>query len=360
MWEIPRRNRNMIIKAINDYVKEGNAYKVCGDKPIIGKMTGTMLGGITGMSPYSTPFSVATELLRIYEDEEVGNFPSVIAGKYLEPVILNYLDKSGRLENTQAEVLFPRYEQGSHMDWKSHFDDEYFSGHIDAIAGHVKDAHDGFGIVENKTTTNESAWDWVNSIPPTYYWLQASLYAYFFGYDTIYFTVGILTLEERDDPTTFVPNEDNVRIMKVGLYPDFPAILDRCREWYDTYIKNGRTPDADMNNGIDRTISILLDSVKLTEDEILPIFHRYVELNDQYNKLGKEVEELRTQLTTYFDNHNIEGIGNADCYYEYSTATRKGVDTKRMKADGIYQGYLKETTYKVFKKAKHGFIDLQR
>lgn len=337
----------MNLKGINEYDKtENGSYKVVGDKPIIGKMTGTMLGGIMGMSQWDTPFSVATELLRIYEEEGVGNLPSVRAGKYLEPIILNYLDRTGRLENTQAEVLFPRYEEGSHMDWKSHFEDEYFSGHFDAIAGHVKDAHKGFGIVENKTTMDESAWDWVNSIPPTHYWLQASLYAYFLGYDTIYFTVGILTQEERDDPTTFVPDERNVRIMKVGLYPDFQNILDRCREWYIAYIRNGITPEPDLDNGIDRNIAIILDAQKMSAEEILPVFREYVELNTQYTELGKKVDELKKKITTYLDAHNMDGIAN----YNYSTYTRKSIDTDRMKKDGIYDSYMKETTYKVFKK----------
>ena len=181
------------VKAINQYEKnEDGSYTV---KGAVGKIAGTFLGPIMGKSPWNTPFSVATKILRIY-DEDLDDVPKIKAGKVLEPVMLSYLDKSGRLPNTQAEVLFPHYEEGSHIDWKSHFDDEIFSGHVDAIAGHVTDAKAGIGIVENKTTSDDSGWDWVNNIPPAYYWLQASLYAYFLGYDTIYFTVGILTPED--------------------------------------------------------------------------------------------------------------------------------------------------------------------
>lgn len=343
----------MILKAVNEYQKtENGAYKVVGDKPIIGKMTGTMLGGIMGVSQWETPFTIASKLLRIYEEDN-GDLPALRTGKYLEPIILNYLDKSDILPNTQAEVLFPHYEEGSHMDWKSHFDDEYFSGHIDAIAGRVTDADLGFGIVENKTTTHPEAWDWVNNIPPKYYWLQASLYAYFMGYRDIYFTVGILTPEEQDCPSKFIPSEENVRIMKVGLYPDFENVLDRCREWYIAYISQGLTPVPDMSNPHDVQVSQVLDAQKATAEEILPIFQEYVRLNNEYNEMGKKVDELKKQVTVYLDSHDLEGIGNSDLYYKYSTSTRKSVDTERMKSEGIYDKYLKESSYKVFKKAKY-------
>ena len=338
--------------ALNTYVKtENGQYKIIDEKPYIGKMTGTMLGGIMSKSQWDTPFKVASKLLRLY-DEHIDN-SSVRAGKYLEPVILNYLDKSKRLENTQAEVLFPHYEEGSHLDWKSHFDDEYFSGHIDAVAGHVTDARMGIGIVENKTTVNPEAWDWVNSIPPTNYWLQASLYAYFLGYDTIYFTVGILTQDERDNPLKFVPNEDNVKIMQVGLYPDFESVLDRCREWYIAYIKQGVTPVPDLDNPIDRDVDSVLTAQISTMDDVLPYFKLYVEMSEKYNQMGKELDELKKHITVFLDSFNLNGIGNSALYYSYKSMSRKSVDTDRMKQDGIYEHYLKETSYKMFKKAKY-------
>ena len=337
------------IRAVNQYEKQSDgSYNVIGDR--IGKIAGTFLAGIMGMSEWNTPFSVATKILRIY-DEDVDN-PSTRAGKYLEPVMLNYLDRSNRLPNTQANVLFPGYEDGYHADWRSHFEDDVFSGHVDAIAGHVFDAKAGIGIVENKTTTHPEQWDWVNNIPPTHYWLQASLYAYFLGYDTIYFTVGILTQDEVDNPYKFVPNEDNVRIMKVGLYPEFDEIVKIAREWYHNYIERGYTPLPDMKNPIDAKIVGLLDAQKSTLDEILPKFKEYVELNNEINAKQKQADALKEQICLFLDVNEVDGIGNGDIYYKYSEYSRKSVDTDAMKKSGIYDAYLKTTTYKQFKKGK--------
>lgn len=337
------------VRALNQYEKnDDKSYSVKGDK--IGKIAGTFLGPIMGQSPWNTPFSVACKILRIY-DEDVDN-PSTRAGKILEPVMLNYLDKSGRLPNTQAEVLFPHYEEGNHADWKSHFDDDMFSGHVDAIAGHVTDARAGIGIVENKTTMDESKWDWVNNIPPSYYWLQASLYAHFMGYDTIYFTVGILTVEERDNPYKFVPNEENVRVMKVGLYPNFDEILEKARAWYTEYILNKRTPAPDFTNPIDGRICAILDAQKCTADVMIPKFNAYVQLCDKISDLEKERDYVKDEIIAYLTANQLEGIGNGDISYKLGSYERKTVDTEKMKADGIYDSYIKKTIYTQFKRGK--------
>lgn len=338
-----------VITAINDYQKQSDgSYNVTGDK--FGKIAGTFLGGIIGKSPWETPFSIATKILRIY-DEDIDNV-ATRAGTVLEPVILNYLNRSGRLVNTQAEEIFPGYEKGSHLDWKSHFEDDMFSGHVDGIAGQCVKASDGFGIVECKTTTRPEYWDFVNNVPPTHYWLQASLYAYFLGYKDIYFTVGILSQDEQDNPYKFVPDESNVKIMKVGLYPDFENIIRQARDWYENYIMRGYTPIPDMSNPIDAKIVGILDAQKSTMIEILPIFKEFVSLTNEINEKTKIADGLKEKITTFLDANRIDGIGNGDVWYKYSEYSRKSVDTDALKKDGIYDAYIKNTTYKMFKKGR--------
>ena len=337
------------MKAQNTYEKnDDGSYTVTG---IRGKIAGTFLGPIMGLSQWNTPFSTACKILRIW-DEDQDDKPAIKAGKILEPVMLNYLDKSGRLPNTQAEVLFPGYEKGWHGDWKSHFDHPMFSGHIDAIAGHVTDATMGDGIVENKTTSNKDAWDWVNNIPPANYWLQASLYARFMGYDTIYFTVGLLEPEDVDNPYSFVPTEDNVKIMKVGLYPNFEEIIIQACEWYHNFIEQGRTPVPDMDNPIDAKIVSILDAQKATANQILPLFNEYLDLTAEITDKEKRKEDLKDQIVAYLEANGYEGIGNGITSYKIGEYSRKTVDTDRMKADGIYDAYLKNTVSKSFRKGK--------
>lgn len=330
------------------------------------RISGTQLGGITGKSPWATPYSVAVDLLGMYDKDDVGNLPAVKAGKYLEPVILNYLNRSNILPNTHADVLFPHYEEGNHNDWKPHFTDDVFTGHVDGIAGIVDNAYDGFGIVECKTTTNPDAWDWDNNIPPEYYWLQASLYAHFFGYDDIYFVVGILTPEEQEHPENFQPNADpnfvpidpnvpsrvNVRIMKCPIYPDFDKILDEARDYYNTYIKPGVLPVPDMDNKIDAELVAILDAQITTESDVIPRFTDWLKLNEQIAELQKKADVEKKFLTTYLETHNLKNVSNGTTQYYLSDYTRTNVDTDKLKADGLYEKYITKTTYKVFKKGK--------
>ena len=327
------------------------------------RISGTQLAGIVGLSPWATPYSVAVDLLGMYYNDDIGNLPALKAGKYLEPVILNYLDKTNILPNTQAEVLFPGYEQGPHNQWKPHFTDDVFTGHIDGIAGHVENAYDGFGIVECKTTTNESAWDWDNNIPPTYYWLQASLYAHFFGYDDIYFVVGILTHEEQEHPEDFtpnaIPNYDsnvpsrlNVRVMKCPVYPEFDSVLDKAREFYDTYLRPGVLPTPDPNSKIDTELMAVLEAQICTDDDAIPKFTEWLELSERIAEMQKEADVYKKFLTAYLETHKRKGITNGNTSYVLTDYTRNNVDTDRMKKDGIYEQYITKTTYKVFKKGK--------
>ena len=331
------------------------------------RISGTQLAGIVGLSPWATPYSVAVDILGMCDEDDVGNLPAVKAGKYLEPVIMNYLDKTNILPNTHADVLFPHYEEGNHNDWKPHFTDDVFTGHVDGIAGHVENAYDGFGIVECKTTTNESAWDWENNIPPTYYWIQASLYAHFFGYDDIYFVVGILTEEEQEHPELFqpnaipnyvpidpnVPSRLNVRVMKCPIYPDFDSVLDKAREFYDTYIRPGVLPAPNPDSKIDANLTAILDAQICTDEDAIPKFTEWLNLNEQIAQMQTQAEVYKKFLTTYLETHHRKGISNGKISYILSDYSRNNVDTDKMKQDGIYEQYITKTTYKVFKKGKY-------
>ena len=53
------------------------------------KVTGTFLGGLLGMSPYETPFSITSKLIGAWDDD-ISNEPPVKTGKLLEDRIIDY------------------------------------------------------------------------------------------------------------------------------------------------------------------------------------------------------------------------------------------------------------------------------
>ena len=97
------------------------------------KVTGTFLGGLLGMSPYATPFSITSRLIGAW-DEDIGNEPAVKTGKLLEDRIIDYaIAKHSDIGTIfKAEEIFAKRE-GHHKDWVSDFEDDVFAGHVDGI-----------------------------------------------------------------------------------------------------------------------------------------------------------------------------------------------------------------------------------
>lgn len=334
----------MITKITHPFViNDDNSISV--DCPHIGKITGTTLSAVLGNNPWQTPFSVACRLLGIYEDD-ISDNPHIKAGVVLEPIIMGYLNNSGRLPNRQAEEIFGARE-GNHEEWAQDFEHEVYGGHIDGMTP------DG-AIVECKTTTNPSAW--LKGEIPEHYWIQASLYAKFLNTDTIHFTVGILTQENLNNPYTFTPDEDNVKVYTVGLHPDIDDIMQRGIEWYNDYLKDHRTPIPDLNNDTDSRILNQLFAQTCSEEEITSILESYESIIAKVDALTKEIKELessaegyKSQLVTYMEAHETK-IKSKKYRYQVTLSSRKTADADALKRDGLFDSYSKETIVKSMRK----------
>lgn len=319
---------------------EGGSYSILEGK--VGKLTGTQISAIVGRNPWQTPFSVATRLLRLY-DEDIDDEPKIRAGKVLEPVVLNYCKTHG-LPLKRADEIFPE-RTGSHEDWEQDFNDDVFGGHIDALA------EDG-AIVECKTTSSPEVW--MRGEIPEHYWLQASLYAKFFKTDKIHFTVGFLSPEDVANPYKFVPTADNVKVYTVGLHPKIDEYMEQARQWYGDYILKNKTPVPDMKNPIDARIVQVLDVQIMNAVEIGKLMDEYeslLEKIDSLNELKKKADNIKDGLMVYMKTHNLN-LRTATATYKYVETSRTVADTDSMKKDGIYDKYTKESVSKSIKRVK--------
>lgn len=73
-----------------------------------------------------------------------------------------------------------------------------------------------------------------------------------------------------------------------------------------------------------------------------------VELLAMFNRLEKKVKELNAEkkeaLTKFFEENNIDFFENEELRISYvKGSTKRIVDTSKMKFDGIYDEYLKDT-----------------
>lgn len=329
-----------IYYARQPFVRDGTAYVT--DNPTPGKVTGTAMGGILGVSPWETPFSIACRLLGLY-GEDISDKPAVRAGQVLEAPIIEYLRTQG-YDTIPAEQLFEKRE-GAHHTWASDFDDPIFGGHVDGITAQGD-------IVEIKTTSNPEAW--VEGVPE-HYLQQASLYAYFLGADKIIFAVGVLTKDDVTNPYGWTPTPENTFVYEVEPSRSIFKDVAYIREWYVDYIAQGRTPEPDLSNERDCAIIKALDA-QLDEGTALLDELEAIEAQlDEYKALKDRADEIKELLMLRLDHIGATSIDGDRKTYTLTTYDRVSVDTDALKRDGLYDKYSKTTKTKSLRAKKRRY-----
>ena len=320
------------------FKKEGTQYRA--ENPHPGKVTGTAMGGILGLSPWDTPFSVACRLLRIYR-EDIDDKPAVKAGKVLESVIIDHINDTGRLEIIPAEAMYPE-RKGSHDEWEHDFEDEVFGGHVDGVTVHGD-------IVEVKTTSNPEPW--LNGIPE-HYWLQASLYAKFMGAGRIHFIVGVLGKDDTSNPFAWVPSDDNVFLFSADLHPDIDRHVEYIRGWYADYIAQGLTPMPDLDSEKDLEIISALDAQTDDPSGIIAELEDVERALAETKGLKERADELKAMLMLHMDYQKVDSLPTGNGTYTLAESTRTVVDSDKLKSNGLYSEYTKKMTIRTIKKRK--------
>ena len=313
---------------------------ILSDGSVHNKVTGTMVGGILGCSPFQTPFRVACDLLGLCK-EDISDKPAVKAGHALEEKIIDYLgtrySEIGLFMS--AEKLFDA-RVGDHDEWPSDFDDPIFAGHLD---GMVMTPDGGAFVLEIKTTSNLRSWE--HGVPE-YYWWQVALYNRFTaGQSKAYVAVALLTQEEQLHPETWSPSDDNVILYS----PEFPEDkveegLGKVLDWYNTYIATDRTPQMDPADARDADMYAYLLSLTNSKDAMSSMLDAYGvlerEVKMEYAKLADKeaaLEDMKARLKEWMDTHGVDEISSLDGRYvaTLTTTVKRSIDPKLMEKDGI-------------------------
>lgn len=329
-----------VICAKYPFVRDGNAYVT--DNPHPGKITGTAIGGILGVSPWETPFSIACRLLGLY-NEDISDKPAVRAGQILEGSIIDYLRTQG-YDTIPAEQLFKKRE-GEHQTWASDFEDPDFGGHVDGITAQGD-------IVEIKTTSNPESW--IDGVP-VYYHYQASLYAHFMGAKKIIFAVGVLSKDDVTNPYGWKPTPENTFVYEVEPVQTIVSDIAYLREWYTDYIRQGRTPEPDLDSEKDLTIIKALDAQMGDGADILRELEDIESRLDEYKGLKDRADELKGLIMLRLEHIGESSTDSASKTYTMTTYERTAVDTDAMKRDGIYDKYTKTTTTRTLRAKKRRY-----
>ena len=309
------------------------------DGSVKGKITGTSLGAILGLSPFSSPFQAACALLGVGREILDGK-QAVEIGKFLEDKLIDYCAEVHQDIGTfvKAEDVFEKRE-GEHDDWASDWSDDLFAGHLDGVVV----AEDGNYVLEVKTTSNIGAWE---DGVPQHYLLQVALYNRFmYQKDKAYVILGIVDEEVRKDLSKWTPSEDNVMLFSPDMTAiDMDSVLKSAKEWYDAYINEGKTPEYDATNPRDVELWEHLTAISATSDDIQTDLDRLeiirAELDDLSKRTGpleEEEEALEKKIKDYMiSSHKLELVSSSKMMRGCITRSeRTRIDKKLLLKAGI-------------------------
>lgn len=316
------------------------------------KITGTRLGAILGVNPYSTPFKAWCEMTKVYE-EPFQDTIYTIAGKVIEPKQAEYASKK-YIMNT---LVTPTDKFGSDYFNKTRGDffheDKVFGGMWDYLF--VDDNDKPTTVLEMKTTKHSEDWE---KEPPIYYQLQASLYAYLLGVDDVIMVATFLEDSDYENPQDFVCDSNNTIFYSFKIserFPDFDKQMKKLRTWYTTHVLGGESPAFDIKKDAD-LLKVLKSKTLAPDTDMSAVLEEadklQAEIDEIQNSITKKLErldEIKNIIKKYCTNSLGEGDTSATLSgnkytWKLSVQSNKGIDKNALIKDGLFEKYNTKVT----------------
>ena len=313
------------------------------------RITGTRLGAILGVNHWKTPFQAWCEITRVAEPPFAGN-KYTRAGEAIEPKLIDHMRGI-----VSPDVYDPMMVYGP--DYFEQTRGNFFADVTDVFGG-MWDAlyyvdEELAGVIECKTSSRPQ--DWLHGVP-THYAVQGLLYAYLLGVEDVWFPVAFLTPDVYDDPESFECTDDNTAVFHLKVDDSFREDVARAEDWWETYVVGNVSPAFDEDKDADYLAMMrttvrsdgLVDSLTKQIDELES---RVSELEGSSPvKTYKELVSNKKVLTgllkdAMIDLHDDERFDVVKSNgYSLKRSVRRTVDTDKMKEDGVYDKYTKEST----------------
>lgn len=344
------------------YEIHGN--RIITDRTVMNKISGTSMAGILGLSPWSSPFQVACNLLGLAR-EDISDKPSVKVGTKLEPLIISYADQVyGPQYGTflRAEEVYEKRE-GDHDSWVSDFDSDVFAGHVDGIV-FSEDGNDY--ILEIKTSSNLDSWK--EGVPEYYYW-QVALYNHFLcKREKAYVVLGMVNENTYRDHTSWVPNENTVAMFEMPIdQMDVDEKIEAVKKWYYDFVEKGMTPEYDPSNPGDVEMYEHLVNLAQDVEDISNLIEELGEIDndiaiEESKNLGLYVQRdaLRARIKDYLIAHKLSSLDSTSGGYTGKVINQPrtkfnedlmnedGIDVSKYKTKSITKSFtVKKNTKKV-------------
>ncbi len=309
------------------------------------KITGTRFAALLGFNKWSTPFKTWCDITGVYR-EPFEDTIYTIAGKTIEPLQHKYMREHYFMQN----LVSPEQVYGKDVFKKTYGDffpdTPIFGGMWDAVL--VDRDNIPQTVIEFKTTKRSE--DWLNDVPE-YYALQASLYAYLLGIRKVLMVCSFLDDKDYEHPENFVCDESNTILVNFDVYeryPQFATYIESCTQMYQNLSISpfyDETKDADI-------LKVLKTTAGEVDTDMLSQLDR---LKEQLDFLDLQRKPLEKQYKTIIDNikkQNLDKFTDDVDKVEISTpkytlkisrTLKTSVDTDKLKADDLYDKYLKQS-----------------
>lgn len=321
------------------------------------RITGTRLASILGLDRWNTPFKTWCAITRTYEEPFVDNVYT-IAGKIIEPKIIDYLRKVYRADiKTPEDIYGKNYFKKT---WGNFFPNiQVFGGMWDAL--YYEDGKLA-GIIEIKTTKRVE--DWIDGAPE-HYAIQAALYAYLLGIDKVIMIVSFLEEPDYENPENFIPYAGNTIMDEFSVserFPHFQRHIVRALEWWKKHVEGGISPvfdetkDKDIlkelrKNTIspDTDIKTLINEGEILKDEINSLM---ATVEEKIKEKEKRLDTIKKQIREYCMKQFRDGDEKVTIMgqrYEWvlSKSVSTDIDKTALKKDGLLEKYSKpKITYR--------------
>lgn len=322
------------------------------------KLTGTRFAAIMGLNTWNTPFKTWCDITRTYK-EPYKDTIFTVAGKVIESKQGDYLKKAYYMNNliTPTDV----YGDNAYKKTAGDFfkDEPIFGGMWDFLL--CDENGKPTAVLEMKTTKRSE--DWKDDIPK-YYSLQAALYAYLLGVDSVIMVVSFL--EDKDYPIdlgdgkfdttpteSFVPSVDNTIVRPFSIrekFPNFDMYIKKALNWWEDHVVTGISPKFDEKRDVD-ILKALRTNTLTPETNIEELLREADSIKVEIEKLSQPIKALEKRLdaiknivkqhaiSQFRKGDNIVSMKGNRYQWDVAKSSNIKLNEERLKEDGLYDKY---------------------
>ena len=286
-------------------------------------ITGTDLGGLTGISKYSTPIKVYLD--KTGELEPIDDNEAMYWGRVMEDVIAKEFQSRNKVKVNKVNAILKHPEY------------EWALGNIDRL---ITNEAGEKGILEIKTVSEYIKISWDGEEVPPQYMVQLQWYMFVTGTTFGYFAA---LIGGNKYVQKYVERDDELINMLLDIAKDF---------WENNLIK--KVPP--LVDGSEASTELLKSLYPESEagaevqlpDEAIELIEKRRELKAKSKELDVEIADCENKLKDLLKDKEI-GIIN-DFKVIWKSQSRTSIDTKKLKAEEpeLFKKYSKTSLYRKF------------